>query len=92
AEKGQRVNPANLAKSLGKSRVLHFRDADAALAYRDEFGMGNAVSGMFAHLRSAARTAANMDVLGPNPEVMFSSLVDGMKRKIKDNPKISDAD
>lgn len=92
AEKGQRVNPANLAKSLGKSRVLHFRDADAALAYRDEFGMGNTVSGMFAHLRSAARTAANMDALGPNPEVMFESLADGMKRKIKDDPKLSDAD
>ena len=35
---GQRVNPANLAKSLGKSRVLHFHDAAAALSYRDQFG------------------------------------------------------
>jgi len=88
-EIGQRVNPANLAKSLGKSRVLHFKDADAALAYRDEFGMGNTVSGMVSHLRNAARTAANMEALGPNPELMFGSLVDGLKRKIKDNPKLS---
>lgn len=88
-ELGQRVNPANLAKSLGKSRVLHFRDAEATLAYRDQFGYGNTVSGMISHLRNSARVAANMDALGPNPEVMFGSLVDGLKRKIKDDPKLS---
>lgn len=91
-EIGQRVNPANLAKSLGKSRVLHFRDAESALAYRDEFGYGNTVSGMVAHLRSAAKAAANMEALGPNPEVMFGSLVDGLKRTIKEDPKLSPAE
>ena len=88
-ELGQRVNPANLAKSLGKSRVLHFRDAEAALAYRAEFGYGNTVSGMVAHLRSASRAAANMEALGPNPEVMFGAIVDSLKRKIKDDPNLA---
>lgn len=83
-EKGQRVNPANLAKSLGKSRVLHFKDADAALAYRDQFGYGTTVSGMVAHLRNAARMASLMDKLGPNPEVMFGAVADSLKRKIKE--------
>lgn len=91
-EVGQRVNPANLAKSLGKSRVLHFKDAASALAYRDEFGFGSTVSGMVAHLRNAAKVAANMEALGPNPEVMFGSLVDGLKRKIKEDPKLSPAE
>lgn len=91
-EMGQRVNPANLAKSLGKSRVLHFRDADSALAYRDEFGYGNTVSGMVAHLRQAAKVAANMEALGPNPEVMYGSLVDGLKRTIKEDPNLSPAE
>ncbi|MEQ1952086.1 hypothetical protein [Mesorhizobium sp. CN2-181] len=90
-EKGQRVNPANLAKSLGKSRVLHFTDADAALAYRDEFGYGNTVSGMIAHLRTAARAAANMQALGPNPEVMFGAVAEGLKRRVKDDPNLSPA-
>ncbi len=90
-EKGQRVNPANLAKSLGKSRVLHFKDAHSALAYREQFGYGNTVSGMIGHLRNAARVAANMEALGPNPEIMFGSLVDGLKRRIKNDPKLSDA-
>lgn len=91
-EMGQRVNPANLAKSLGKSRVLHFRDADAAMAYRDEFGYGNTVSGMVSHLRNASRLAANMEALGPNPEVMLGSVVDGLRRKIKDDPNLSPAE
>lgn len=91
-ENGQRVNPANLAKSLGKSRVLHFKDAQSALAYREEFGYGNTVSGIIGHLRNSARVAANMEALGPNPEVMFGSLVDGLKRRIKEDPKLSDAE
>jgi len=91
-EVGQRVNPANLAKRLGKSRVLHFKDAEAALAYRDEFGHGNTVSGIVAHLRNASRVAANMETFGPNPEVMFGSIVDTLKRKIKEDASISPAD
>jgi hypothetical protein len=89
-EKGQRVNPANLAKSLGKSRVLHFKNADAALAYRDQFGYGNTVSGIFAHLRKAGQTAAAMETLGPNPEIMFGSIADTMRRNIK-NSNLPDA-
>jgi hypothetical protein len=91
-EVGQRVSPANLAKSLGKSRVLHFRDAESTLAYREQFGYGNTVSGMIAHLRSAAKVAANMEALGPNPEVMFGSVVEGLKRSIKDNPNLPPAE
>lgn len=90
-EKGQRVNPANLAKQLGKSRVLHFTDAKAALAYREEFGYGNTVSGIIGHLRNSARVAASMDALGPNPEVMLGGLVESMKRSIKENAQLSDA-
>lgn len=90
-EKGQRVNPANLAKSLGKSRILHFKDADAALAYRDQFGYGTTVSGMISHLRRASQIASMMETFGPNPEVMVGSLVDATKRKIWNDPKLTDA-
>lgn len=91
-EKGQRVNPANLAKRLGKSRVLHFKDAESQLAYRDEFGYGNTVSGIVSHLRNSARMAANMDALGPNPEVMFASISESMKRKLKNSTTLTDAE
>lgn len=87
---GQRVNPANLAKALGQSRVLHFKDAEAALAYRDEFGYGNTVSGMFSYFRQAARSAALMESLGPNPEMMFRNLVDGLKARVADDMSLDD--
>lgn len=86
---GARVGPADLAQSLGRSRMLHFRDAMQAQAYRHEFGSGNTVSSMVAHLRSAARMAANMEVLGPNPERMVATLVDRLKRRIGDDPTLS---
>jgi len=91
-ELGQRVNPANMAKRLGKSRVLHFKDADAALAYRDKYGYGNTVSGVFGQLRNAARMAANMEMLGPNPEVMFTSLVENLARRINNDATLSAAE
>ncbi|NLS19909.1 hypothetical protein HGP16_25555 [Rhizobium sp. P40RR-XXII] len=87
-EKGQRVNPANLAKSLGKTRVLHFKDAENAIAYRDVFGYGNSIYGIMAHQRRAASMAAQMDVFGPNPEIMFNSLVEAEKRKLRDDPNL----
>jgi len=85
-EMGQRVNPANLAKRLGRSRVLHFKNAEAALAYRDQFGYGTTAAGIFNHLRRSAHIAAVMDKLGPNPEVMFGSIAESLKRKVKEGP------
>lgn len=84
AEMGKRTGPAGLAKSFAASRVLHFTDAAAALAYREKYGYGNTVGGMIAHLRRVAHVNANMQVLGPNPEVMFNGLADGLKRTIKE--------
>jgi hypothetical protein len=91
-EKGQRVNPANLAKSLGKTRVLHFKDAESAISYRDAFGYGNSIYGIMSHQRRAANMAAQMDMFGPNPEVMFNSIVEGERRKLRDNPNLSPQD
>lgn len=92
AEIGGRVNPANLAKSLGASRVLHFQDAKAALAYREQFGYGNTIAGMVSHLRHMAQLGGAMETLGPNPEMMFRSVAAGVERSIRDSKTIPDAD
>jgi hypothetical protein len=91
-ERGVRTGPANMAKSLGHSRVLHFKDADAALAYREEFGYGNTIDGMKAHLMNGARVAANMKTLGPNPEAMFLSISEELQRRIRESATISPTD
>jgi hypothetical protein len=82
------TGPANMAKSLGSHRVLHFKDADATLAYREEFGYGNAIGGMWAHFAEGARVGSLMKVLGPNPENMFMTIADVLQKKIKDSPTI----
>ncbi len=78
-----RVNPANLAKSLGRERVLHFKSADDAIAYRDEFGHGLLTSAMAHHFRKSAQKAAAMEVFGPNPENMVARLVKQRQDKLK---------
>jgi hypothetical protein len=68
AEDTGRVNAANLANSMARNRVLHFRDADAWLSYAERFGAGNIHDAMLAHINTAAKAAAQLERLGPNPE------------------------
>ena len=88
-EKGEFVGPANLARSLGRHRVLHFKTADDWLDYSRKFGYDNLFANFTNHQRSAARMAAQMSVLGPNPESMLASLTESMKRRIRNDPKMS---
>ena len=84
-------SPANLADSLGKHRVLHFKDAKAALDYRDTFGFGNTVAGMFGHLGRMAHVLGVMEGMGPNPGALFDSMVDRMRQAVRDDPNMSPA-
>lgn len=49
-------------------RVLHFRDADAWMAYNEAFGETNVFDTVVRHLRAQARDIALMEQLGPNPK------------------------
>lgn len=89
AEKGQSIGPANLANSLGKHRVLHFRDATAAIEYRNEFGHGGTIAGAFSQLGRAGNVVGLLDTLGPNPEAMFERVVAERARKVKEDPRLS---
>lgn len=89
-EMGKRVGPAGLAKQLSASRVLHFKDAESSLAYREQYGYGNTIGGMLMHLKRMAHVNANMDVLGPNPEVMFGAAAGELKRRIRDATEVPD--
>lgn len=69
-----RVGPANLANRLAQSRVLHFTDADAWLKCREEFGTGHVFDAIVGHVERAARSAAQMEHLGPNPQANFERM------------------
>lgn len=79
-----RVNPANMARSLGKERVLHFKSAEDAEAYRKEFGYGLLTSAMERHFRLSAQKAGAMEVFGPNPENMVERFRVQRQQRLKE--------
>lgn len=91
-EKGQFLGPRNLARSMGQHRVLHFADADAWLKYHEQFGRGNVLVNIIHHLEGASRKVALMEALGPNPETMMVSVVEELKRRIREAPAMSPQD
>lgn len=90
-ERGEVTGPANLARSLERHRVLHFRGADAWLAYHQQYGLGSLFSAMVAHQSRAARLAAQMTVLGPNPKAMLDGLLERLQRRARTDPALDDA-
>lgn len=89
AEAGKRIGPANLANSLGKERVYHFKSVEDATAYREQFGHGRTIDGIVGHLRRVAHVNAALKTFGPNPEVMFGHLKESLKRDISENAALS---
>ncbi len=83
AEKSQVIGPRNIASGLGKHRVLHFRDADAAIAYHEKYGRGTLVNAINDEIVQGARRLSLMERLGPNPEHMLRSMVEAEKDSIR---------
>lgn len=83
--------PANLAKKLSAERVLHFKDADAFMAYRKEFGRGGTLLEDVAQtLEHSAKSTALMERFGTNPRAMFDRLRSDLGEKNRDKPKVVD--
>ena len=80
---GKRVGPSNLVKGLESHRVLHFRDAAAALEYRDLYGRGSTVQGVLGQIRRQAHMAGVLDRFGPNPKAMMLSLAARMQQDLR---------
>ena len=62
------TGPANLAKKLSESRVLHFKDADSWLDYQEKFGTGTLLEQVYGSLGRASRAQALLSRWGTNPE------------------------
>ncbi|WP_428247211.1 hypothetical protein [Ferrovibrio sp.] len=77
--------PANLARGLEKHRVLHFRDADSWIEYNKLAGHGRIFDAMIAHQNRAARVAAQLQVLGPNPEATLHGALERVKDRIRND-------
>jgi len=77
-----------------ESRVLHFKDGEAYLAYNAEFGMGGMYDAMIAHIGGMARDIGLVERMGPNPNQQFKLQLDlaeradqGIKRSFGNKPQ-----
>jgi hypothetical protein len=62
------------------SRVLHFRDGDAWMAYMNDFGEGSLYDAMIGHVGKMARDIGLVERYGPNPEQTFRVQADLAQR------------
>lgn len=88
--------PRNISKKAGESRVLHFKNAEAELAYLRKYGQGtNVLQSMVRHLDSSSRRIALLEKFGPNPESTLASTIEEIRLDIREKrlfPDMSDAD
>ena len=69
-----------LANARQEQRVLLFKDADAWLEYAEEFGQPDIYHTMMNYVEGMAHDIAQLEVMGPNPELAYNVLRD-MARK-----------
>jgi hypothetical protein len=57
-------------------RVIHFKDADAYIAYLGDYGSGSVFTSMQGHVTGMGRDIGLVEQFGPNPELAFKTLND----------------
>lgn len=64
-----------MANKHNDPRVLQFKDADSWLEYQKKFGEQDQLSVMLDHVRKMSNDIALLEILGPNPDNMFKTLL-----------------
>lgn len=81
------TGPSNLASKVSSARVLHFKDANAWLAYNKLYGQGSLREAILWGVESASKNVSLMEGLGTNPEAMFNTIMGGLKEAARVDPK-----
>lgn len=79
-EPGQFKGAGVRANRGSESRVLHFKDGDAWMAYMGEFGEGSLYDSMMGHVGAMARNIGLVERYGPNPDQTFRVQADIAER------------
>lgn len=78
---------SSLAKRESQSRVLYFKDGNAAFEYNEKFGQGRLAESVLHGLEHAARSAGLLKVLGTNPEATVMRLFDEYADSLRGDPQ-----
>lgn len=76
----------NIGRKASAERILHFKDADAAYRYNQEFGLKNLRDSLFSDIFFRSRNIALLEALGPNPEAVLQKAV----RELGEESRMSD--
>lgn len=72
-------SPSNLARRMGQSRVLHFKDGNAAFDYYEQFTVGNLFEKVDQSFRIDSLQVALLEKLGPNPKAMHQRIMEKLE-------------
>jgi hypothetical protein len=78
---------ANLAKKVSQQRIFHFKSAEDARAYRNEFGRKDFMEGVLSNIEHSSRNIALMETFGTNPGAMFDKVLQDTKAKYRNDPE-----
>ena len=79
-EPGQFKGTGAKANAGSETRVLHFKDGEAWMAYMGEYGQGSLYDAMVGHVGHVARDTGLVERYGPNPEQQFKLQQDVAQR------------
>lgn len=93
-EPGAFKGPGARANRGSESRVLHFKDGEAYLAYNSEFGLGSMYDAMIGHIGGLSKDIGLVERMGPNPNQQWRLQLDlaeradnGVKRTFGNKPQ-----
>ena len=83
--------PANLAKKLSGSRVLHFKDGKSSHAYAVEYSGKPLINSVIDGISNDAESIGLMEVLGTNPQAMVNRLIDDLRLEGRAKARVENA-
>ena len=79
------------ANRHAESRQIFFRDADSFLNYHAQYGERGIFDIMVGHISGLSRDIATIETFGPNPSLMFRSVLDDAVQKSVMNDRVGKA-
>ena len=67
------------------SRKLHFKDADSWVMYQNKYSNSTPYAAMMDHISMINNEIASMEMLGPNPDITFNTLVQAVQKHTGDH-------
>lgn len=83
--------PANLAKKLSGSRVLHFKDGKSSHNYAKMYSDKDLITSVLDSFANDAESIALMERLGTNPEAMLNNIIETYNMSAKGERRVRNA-